>query len=101
VPRLRYTATARESLADIARYIRRESGSAAVARRFIGYLRQRCADLAASPFQMGRSRSELLPDLRSVAAGNYVIFFRYTGDVFEVVEVLEGHRDIDAYFNRP
>jgi toxin ParE1/3/4 len=27
-----------------------------------------------------------------------VIFFRYEGDTLEVVNVLEGHRDIDAYF---
>ena len=25
----------------------------------------------------------------------YVIFFRYVGDRFEVVNILEGHRDID------
>ena len=91
----------REDLADIADYIVTESGSAAVARRFTVYLRQRCAELASSPFQMGRPRPELLPELRSVAVGHYVIFFRYVGDVFEVVNILGGHRDIDAYFRRP
>jgi len=28
----------------------------------------------------------------------YVIFFRYEGDSVEVVNICEGHRDIDAYF---
>ncbi|HYH19907.1 MAG TPA: hypothetical protein VD995_14945 [Azospirillum sp.] len=30
----------------------------------------------------------------------YVIFFRYVGEAFEVVSILEGHRDIEAYFHR-
>jgi toxin ParE1/3/4 len=28
----------------------------------------------------------------------YVIFFRYEADRFEVLNILEGHRDIDAHF---
>ena len=44
---------------------------------------------------MGRPRDELAPGLRSVAFRNYVIFFRYREDRFEVVSILEGHRDID------
>jgi toxin ParE1/3/4 len=100
MPSLRYTAAARDSLADIARYISRQSGSTAVARRFVDHLRQRCIDLTASPFQLGRPRPELGWDLRSFAVGNYVIFFRYIGDTLEVVDVVEGHRDIDAYFSR-
>ncbi len=27
-----------------------------------------------------------------------MIFFRYVGDVVEIVNVIEGHRDIDAIF---
>ncbi|HWB49413.1 MAG TPA: type II toxin-antitoxin system RelE/ParE family toxin [Stellaceae bacterium] len=98
MPRLRYTRAARDSLTDIARYLRRRSGSAAVARRFVDQLRGRCAELAASPFQLGRPRPELRPDLRSFAMGNYLIFFRYVGDVLEIVDIVEGHRDIDGYF---
>ena len=29
---------------------------------------------------------------------NYVIFFRYVGDSFYVVNVLHGARDVSAYF---
>jgi plasmid stabilization system protein ParE len=47
---------------------------------------------------MGRARPELRWDLRSHPHKAYVIFFRYVGDVLEVVNVLEGHRDIDAFF---
>lgn len=28
----------------------------------------------------------------------YAIFFRYEGGRFEVVNILEGHRDVEAYF---
>jgi len=29
----------------------------------------------------------------------YVIFFRYVGERFEVVNILEGRRDVESYFN--
>jgi toxin ParE1/3/4 len=62
----------------------------------------KCQELAALPGTMGLARPELLADLRSTPYGNYVIFFRYFGDAFEVVNILEGHRDIEGYFkNRP
>jgi plasmid stabilization system protein ParE len=61
-------------------------------------LRQQCRKLASLPGTLGRGRAELRPDIRSFALKGYVIFFRYDGDVFEVVNVLEGHRDIVTYF---
>ncbi len=48
---------------------------------------------------MGRMRAELQGDMRSFAFRGYVIFFRYVDDVFEVLNVLEGHRDFDTHFN--
>jgi toxin ParE1/3/4 len=48
---------------------------------------------------MGWARPELRSDIRSVAFKGYVIFFRYVGDRFEVVNILEGHRDILAHFD--
>ncbi len=65
---------------------------------FTGELRRKCADLAASPIRTGRARNELRPDLRSHPYKSYVIFFRYVGDVLEVVNMIEGHRDIPALF---
>jgi plasmid stabilization system protein ParE len=38
--------------------------------------------------------------MRSFAFKGYVIFFRYEGENFEVVNVLEGHRDIVSYFQQ-
>lgn len=43
---------------------------------------------------MGRDRSELRPGLRNVAFRNYAIFFRYVGNTFEVLNVLDRYRDI-------
>jgi toxin ParE1/3/4 len=37
--------------------------------------------------------------LRSHPFEAYVIFFRYVGDVLEIVDILEGHWDIDAFFH--
>jgi toxin ParE1/3/4 len=48
---------------------------------------------------MGRSRPELRPDFRSFPDKNYVIFFRSADEGFDLVNILQGHRDIDAYFN--
>jgi len=99
VARLRYTAAARDDLISIAQYIVRESGNRVLAKQFTDRLRRRCAELSALPFSMGRPRPELRPDMRSVAFGNYVIFFRYLGNTLEVVNILEGHRDIDGFFS--
>jgi len=99
VPRLRYTATAQDNILDILVFITRQSGSPKVALEFTGQLRRKCANLAALPGHMGRLRPELRNDMRSFAFRGYVIFFRYIDDVFEVVNVLEGHRDFDAHFH--
>jgi toxin ParE1/3/4 len=45
---------------------------------------------------MGRSRSELAPDLRSVPVGQYVIFYLPLPKGIEIVRVLHGARDIES-----
>ncbi|ENN89079.1 hypothetical protein RHSP_01507 [Rhizobium freirei PRF 81] len=99
MPRLRYTAAAQDNILDILVFITHQSGSQKVALQFTGQLRQKCANLAALPGQMGRPRSELRDDMRNFAFRGYVIFFRYIDDAFEVLNVLEGHRDFDTHFN--
>ena len=44
---------------------------------------------------IGRMRDDLQPDLRSFAAGSYLIFYRPIDDGIEVVRVLHGARDIE------
>lgn len=105
MPRLRLLDSAVQNLGDIAEYISDQSGSTDVAERFTEKLLGQCEKLAGYASQMGRSRDELVPGIRSFAFKNYVIFFRYLPTaadrrVFEVVAIIEGHRDISAYFKR-
>lgn len=96
---LRYTSAALDNIADIAAYIAETSSNAELAEGFAGQLLDRCERLSTLPGILGRARPELRPDLRSIPFKSYAIFFRYQGDVFEVVNILEGHRDIDGYFH--
>jgi len=96
--RLRYTAASQDDLDSIALYIAEQSGSRVVAEHFTGELRAKCRDLARLPGRLGRSRSELRPDMRSFAYKSYLISFRYAGETVEIVNVVESHRDIAALF---
>lgn len=98
MPRLVYLTLARRDFADIPKYITRESGSLAIGRGFVDLLRMQCRKLASLPGTLGRPRPELRPDIRSFPFKGYMTFFRYKDDMFEVVNVLEGHRDIIGYF---
>lgn len=96
--RVEYLATAQRDFFVIFDYIRAESGSPATARDFTARLRRRCVELCGLPGHIGAPRPELGADIRSVAVGNYVILFRYTDKTFEVIRIIEGHRDIEAQF---
>ena len=103
--RLIFTLAAQTDLLDIARYIEEQSGHIEVAEAFIGRLVAHCERIARSPAILGRSRPELLPDIRSIPSGRYLIFIRYLGptispDTVEVVNFLRGRRDLDAFFKR-
>jgi toxin ParE1/3/4 len=96
---LRFTSAAGENIAEIAGYIGQQTGSRRLAESFMDQVELYCQKLAALPGTMGRARPELGKDLRSSALKSYIIFFRYTGDILEVVNVLEGHRDFEAFFS--
>jgi toxin ParE1/3/4 len=99
MPALRFTDAALDDITAIASYIAEVSGSVSMGERFAHQLFDKCEQLALLPGTMGRTRPELREGMRSAAYKSYVIFFHYDGDVFEVVNVLEGHRDIDAFYN--
>jgi toxin ParE1/3/4 len=47
----------------------------------------------------GRSREQdLIPGLRSIASGRYVVFYRVEAGVVRIVRILHGSRDIHAIF---
>jgi toxin ParE1/3/4 len=93
-----FLASVRGDLIAILTYIAGESGSVSVGEAFVRKLRAKCHKLAAFPSTIGRPRPELRDGIRSFPYMGYVIFFRYLGDRFEVLNILEGHRDIDAHF---
>ncbi len=71
--------------------------------RFTGEIIANCEHLATLAGLLGRARRELRPDIRSIPFKSYLIFFRYlpsetNREIFEVVNVVEGHRDLVAYF---
>lgn len=96
--RLVYLAAAQRDLLSILEHVTRESGSITIGVAFTDRLQAKCVRLASLPGILGRARPELRPDVRSSAFGNYVLFFRYRDDALEVINILEGHRDIDAFF---
>jgi toxin ParE1/3/4 len=96
--RLRYLEQVKDDLIQIKRYLARESGSNEVALQFTARLRQQCQQLAKLPGTIGRARPELAEGIRSLPYGNYVILFRYNGDLLEIVSIIEGHRDIEELF---
>jgi toxin ParE1/3/4 len=98
VRELVYTHAAKADLLAILEYIANESGDVAAGLHFTKQLRQQCSKLAHLPGTLGRARPELRPDIRSFAFKSYVIFFRYFPETFEVVNILESHRDIENYF---
>lgn len=103
MPRLVFLDAALDDLVSIARGIAATAGSPDPAFRFTDQLVAKCERLARLPGTLGRARDELAPAMRSFAYKSYVIFFRYGGarspwDRFEVVNILEGHRDFVRYF---
>jgi toxin ParE1/3/4 len=58
---------------------------------------QRCQVYAQFP-EMGRSREELAPGLRSFTVESYLIFYRPAEEGIEVIRIVHGQRDITALF---
>ena len=65
--------------------------------RWIVHLDEHFALWSTQPM-MGRTRHELLPELRSLAIGRYVVFFIPLLDGIDVVRVLHAARDLDELF---
>jgi toxin ParE1/3/4 len=54
-------------------------------------------NISANPY-MGRQRFELLPNLRSFAHKNYVVFYFPMSNGIDVIRILHGARDIISIF---
>jgi len=86
---------AEADLAEIWWYIAQDSPDAADV--FLDQIEERCAVLAQFPL-MGTAREDLLPFLRSLVVGSYVVFYLPVNGGIEIVRVLHGRRDLDALF---
>lgn len=86
---------AERDLEAIGDYIAEDSPARALS--FVEELRAQCAEIAESPSAC-RARPELGRAIRSLAHGNYVIFFTATKARVTIVRVLHGAMDIPAQF---
>lgn len=58
-----------------------------------------CAVLTENPFA-GRPRDEIRPDLHSLSAFPFVVFYQIgSGGIPEIIRVLDGRQDIDSAFS--
>jgi toxin ParE1/3/4 len=89
--RVMRTDAADRDLDEILDYLIERSPSAA--ERLVAELDSRCRLLASQPLT-GRSRDDLVPGMRSIVVGRYVLFFVSTdADVF-IVRIIHGARNI-------
>lgn len=98
VRRLIYTDAAQLDLIAIALDIAERSGSRAAGDGFAAKLAARCERLAVLPGLLGTARPDLHADVRSIVHNNYLIFFRYSGQAVEIVNVLAGRRNLEFLF---
>jgi plasmid stabilization system protein ParE len=66
-----YSNAARMDLAEIRRYLSKESYNRLMAQNFIMELRAKCRFIANSPLKIGKNREDISKDLQSVPFGNY------------------------------
>lgn len=92
-------ASARRDLTDIAYYIEENGGGPEATERFIDGMIGKCEQLADLGGTLGTDRGNLRPGLRSTPHGNYIIFFRYTDEAFEIVNVLRASRDVTRFYD--
>jgi toxin ParE1/3/4 len=89
------TKLADEDLLEIWFYIAADEMEAAD--RLLDQIDARCEGLGEYP-EKGVQRDGLMPGMRSLPEGNYVIFYRINGDRVEILRVLHGSRDFPSIF---
>jgi toxin ParE1/3/4 len=73
------------------------SPAASVATKIVREINHLVASIEAYPYA-GRSRDELRPGVRSLAAKPHVLFYRVVNDIPEIMRILDGRQDIDEIF---
>jgi toxin ParE1/3/4 len=89
------TELADEDLLEIWFYIGADDMDAAD--RVIDRIDARCESLALNP-EMGAERPDLMPGMRYLVEGNYLIFYRVRSDFVEILRILNGMRNLPQIF---
>lgn len=95
---LEFSPEADQDLGEIYAYIAAESqGRAQV---FIERVKARCDRLKEHPL-LGRVRSEIMLEIRSIPVKPVVIFYRYfrAEDLVEITRIIDGRRDLHTIFS--
>ena len=95
MPVILRTSQAHLDLVAIALRIAEDNPTAAD--RWLDVIDEKCNLLARMP-EMGRSRTDLAPRLRSLPIRNYIIFYRPIQNGIEVIRVLHGAQDLPPLF---
>ena len=93
--RLSVSGEAKRDLVEIFVYVARDSLNAA--RRIHSRLQETLKVIASQP-EIGRKRDELVPGIRSLVSGNYVVYYREVEGGVRVLRILHGARDIPQLF---
>jgi toxin ParE1/3/4 len=91
-----FTPSASQDLDEITDYLEAERPGTSA--NLIDTIREKCRLLVQFP-EMGRLRDEIAPNVRSILAGSYLIFYRPTQDALQIVRILHGARDIKNIWN--
>ena len=86
------SAAAEQDLEEIIDYLEEHSPSSATS--LADAIASRCEMLGQLP-EMGRSREDLAPGLRSIVVRPYTVFYRVTKKAVVIVRILHGRRDVD------
>jgi toxin ParE1/3/4 len=89
------SAPAKQDLRDLTNYLLQFSTNAA--NNFLNVFEEKFRLLADFP-EMGRTREELAPSLRSLPVDKYVIFYRVIKNGIQIERVLSGYRDFEDVF---
>ena len=92
MPRLLKRPQAEEDLLDIWCYIARDNPDA-----WIDQLGETAWRLAENP-EIGTTREELLPGIRSFPVGNYILFYQAIDDGIDLIRVLSAYRNLESLF---
>lgn len=93
------TRTARRELDEIFAYWANRTGIDAAGKVIDSILDR--FPLARSFPEAGRSRDELAPGLRSLPAGEYIVYYKKTRSAVSILHVIHGARDQKRAINPP